>query len=123
MTTEQRPRLSRDFWERLLRFVEWAPGWDGHGAEHIDYPTAAYAGSVAEQTLEVAPEPVVAPAGDGSLLLEWSLQNGVRVEVFVQQSSLDSAAVVQTGQVDEVPLTGVEDLLAVLREATARARR
>ncbi len=122
MTVEQRPRLSKEFWGRLLRFVEWAPDWDGQGAEHITSATAAHAGRVAEEALAVTPEPLVAPAGDGSLLLEWKLASGVRVEVFVEESELDAAAVVEEGEVDEVPLTCVGDLLAVLRDAVKRAR-
>ncbi len=120
MTVEQRPRLSKEFWGRLLRFVEWAPDWDGQGAEHITSATAAHAGRVAEEALAVTPEPLVAPAGDGSLLLEWDLPNGVAVEVFVQGEELEPAAVAQEGCVEEVPVGGVDDLLAVLRDALAR---
>ena len=122
MTTDQRPRLSRAFWERLLRFVEWAPDWDAQGAEHITFATASTAATVAEEALTVAPEPIVAPAGDGSLLLEWDLPNEVTVELYVRDADLEPAAVAQGARVEEVPVAGVADILAILRDALARGR-
>lgn len=112
--------LSARFWGRLLTFVEWAPNWDGHGAEHVSRETAERAAHVAEQVYGVAREPFVAPAGDGTLLLQWDFRGGVSVETFVGPPGSVWEAAVETldGHSSEVPIGSLADL----RKTLVRAR-
>ena len=108
--------LSLDFLSRLLRFVEWEPGWDGESAEHIDHVTARRALEIARSMRAVAPEPFVAPAPSGSLLLQWDFGNGNYVDVFVDSDSSfpADAALVLDGVVHEVPLAEPAELRSLL---------
>lgn len=110
--------LSLDFLSRLLTFVEWRPGWDGNSAEHVDHVTAARAIALARTMRAVAPEPFVAPAASGALLLQWDLPGGTSVEVFVDSDSEfpQDAALTSGGQVHEVALSGQASLRALLLE-------
>ncbi len=113
--------LSLDFLSRLLTFVEWRPGWDGGAAEHVDHVTAERAIAIARTMRAVAPEPFVAPAPSGSLLLQWDFREGASVEVFVDSDSEfpEFAAVTREGQVHEVALTDAANLRALLAEHAA----
>ena len=109
------------FVSRLLRFVEWEPGWDGEAAEHIDHATAQKALEVALAMRTVAPEPFVAPAPSGSLLLQWDFRDGTYVDVFVDSDSEfpAEAALVLKGVVHEIELTEPATLRTLLRKRAA----
>ena len=115
--------LSLDFLSRLLRFVEWEPGWDGENAEHIDHATARRALEIARNMRVVAPEPFVAPAPSGSLLLQWDFPGETSVEVFVESDAEfpECAALTRDGAVHEVALTDPAALHALLAERAAAA--
>lgn len=105
--------LSPMFLGRMQRFVFGLPGWDG---EPILQPTASRAAEIAELTLQVAPEPFAAPAMDGSILLKWDLSPDISVEFYVEDiESWDTAAVIHSGTVKEVPIADRAALLALLR--------
>lgn len=110
--------LSLDFFSRLLKFVEWEPGWDGEAAEHIDHATAQKALEIALTMRAVAPEPFVAPAPSGSLLLQWDFGNGSYVDVFVddERSFPEEAALVLNGLVHEIEITEPATLRSLLAE-------
>ena len=113
---------SGDFVFRLLRFVEWQPGWDGERAEHITHVTAQRAIEIARRTLDVAPEPFVAPAPSGSLLLQWDFADETSVEVYADEEDEfpEWAAVTLDGAIHEVALFGPDHLARVLTDrATA----
>ena len=115
--------LSLSFFSRLLKFVEWEPGWDGEAAEHIDHATAQKAMEVALAMRPVAPEPFVAPAPSGSLLLQWDFHDGTYVDVFVDSDSEfpAEAALVLKGVVHEIELTEPATLRTLLAERAAPA--
>ena len=103
-----------------------APGWDGEDAEPISHATANRAVEAADLMLAVAPEPFVAPAPTGALLLQWDFPDGRSVEVFIDADEHPPiCAVVTTGDViEEVPLSGLEQLRDVLeRRAAAQPAR
>ena len=112
-----------DFISRLLEFVEWAPGWDGAGAEHVDHATAKAALATAQSMRAVAPEPFVAPAPSGSLLLQWDFADERSVEVYVDSESEfpATATLTREGVVHEVELTGPAALRSLLEEHAAMA--
>lgn len=116
-------RLSAGFRERLETFVGWDEDWDGLGAARIRQATAARAKHVAELALKVAPEPFVAPAGDGSLMLEWELPNGAVVGVFIPADadgeSWEPASVTRGDDVAEHDIQSVADLVELIRRAAA----
>ncbi len=120
-TSAPREALTLDFLSRLLKFVEWEPGWDGEAAEHIDHSTAQRALEIALDMRAVAPEPFVAPAPSGSLLLQWDFPDGTSVEVFVDGETEfpAEAALTCDGLVHEVALAGPAKLRAVLTEHAA----
>ena len=117
--------LSADFRDRLETFVGWDEDWDGLGAARILRPTADRAKRVAELSLGVAPEPFVAPAGDGSLMLEWELANGAVVGIFVpgeRDDEWEPASVTRGDDVVEHDIRSDADLVDLLRRvASARA--
>ncbi|MYI83461.1 MAG: hypothetical protein F4056_09340 [Chloroflexi bacterium] len=115
--------LPMQFLVRLLQFVEWGPGWDGAGAEHVDRATAEVALRTAESMLTAAPEPFVAPAPSGSLLLQWDFADGSSVEVYVDsETDFPSAATLtRDGVVYEVELIGPTTLRSLLEEHAAMA--
>ncbi len=118
------PALSAAFRERLAAFTGWDEGWDGLGAERIRGRTAERAALVAELALEVAPEPFAAPAGDGSLMLEWELPNGAVVGVFIpggDDEAWEPASVTRGEQVVEHDIRSAADLVDLLRRAAAEA--
>ena len=110
--------LPLEFFFRLLRFVEWEPGWDGAEAEHVDRATAERALRTAKDMLAVAPEPFVAPAPSGSLLLQWDFPGGRSVEVYVDGETdfPESATLTREGVVYEVDLAGPAALRSLLAE-------
>ncbi len=107
-----------DFISRLLKYVEWEPGWDGGNAEHIDHSTARTALETAESMQAVAPVPFVAPAPSGSLLLQWDFPDGTSVEVYVDNEAdfPEWAALTRAGVVYEIELTGPAGLRALLQQ-------
>ena len=113
--------LSLSFFSRLLRFVEWEPGWDGEAAEHIDHATAQKALEIALSMRAIASEPFVAPAPSGSLLLQWDFRDGTYVDVFVDSDSEfpAEAALVLKGVVHEIELTEPATLRTLLRKRAA----
>ena len=118
------PALSAAFRERLAAFTGWDEDWDGLGAERIRGRTAERAALVAELALEVAPEPFAAPAGDGSLMLEWELPNGAVVGVFIpggDDEAWEPASVTRGEQVVEHDIRSAADLADLLRRAAAEA--
>ena len=118
------PALSAAFRERLAAFTGWDEDWDGLGAERIRGRTAERAALVAELALEVAPEPFAAPAGDGSLMLEWELPNGAAVGVFIpggDDEAWEPASVTRGEQVVEHDIRSAADLVDLLRRAAAEA--
>src|SRR3954468_19268356 len=78
-------QLSETFVDRILNFVSWEPKWDGARAKPIAVPIAKKATLLARKSLVFAPEPFVAPAPDGSILLQWDLRDGSSVEIFVNE--------------------------------------
>ena len=116
--------LSDAFIGRLFKFVEWSPGWDGAGAEHVAHGTAEKALKTARRMRGIAPEPFVAPAPTGSLLLQWDFADGVSVEVYVdsEEDFPAWAAVARGGNVHEVELSGLASLEALLRKCAADYR-
>ncbi len=121
MTTGQATKrrsagLSDEFTTRLLRFVSWKPGWDGDEATPVTVETATRALTIARSTLAVGPEPFVAPAADGSLLLVWDLPNA-DVELFVRGDDWEAAALTRGETVTEEPVHSVGDVVALLRRA------
>ena len=115
--------LSLDFLSRLLRFVAWEPGWDGERAEHIDHDTAVRALVTAISMRAVAPEPFIAPAPSGSLLLQWDFDDGASVEIYVDSETgfPDSAALTCEGIVYEVGLIDPSALRSLLAERATLA--
>lgn len=111
--------LPSSFWSRLLRFVAWSPGWDGEEADHIAEATATRAGQIAEGVASVAGVvPLVAPASDGSLLLEWSLPNGISVELFVTEEGWEPVVTSDPEGVEEHEIGSIDDLKNILRQAS-----
>lgn len=121
--SEASAELSFEFIFRLLEFVEWSPGWDGADAEHVARATAQKAMETARRTRGIAPEPFVAPAPTGSLLLQWDFADGVSVEVYVdgEEDFPAWAAVALGGNIHEVELSGLASLEALLRKYAADA--
>ena len=116
--------LSDAFIGRLFEFVEWGPGWDGAGAEHVAHGTAEKALTTARRMRVIAPEPFVAPAPTGSLLLQWDFADGVSVEVYVDSEEdfpAWAAVALGGGNVHEVELSGLASLEALLRKYAADA--
>ena len=115
--------LSDAFIGRLFEFVEWGHGWDGAEAEHVAHGTAEKALKTARRMRVIAPEPFVAPAPTGSLLLQWDFADGVSVEVYVdsEEDFPAWAAVALGGNVHEVELSGLASLEALLRKYAADA--
>ena len=116
--------LSRDFVFRLLRFVEWQPGWDGERAEHVTHVTAQRAVEIACRALRVAPEPFVAPAPSGSLLLQWDFEDETSVEVYADEEDEfpEWAAVTLDDTIHEVALSGLDHLARVLTDRVTGVR-
>lgn len=114
-------RLSTDFWGKLIKFMYWEPNWDGLGAKKIAMATAMRAARVAELAIDTAPEPFVAPAGDGSLMLEWELTSGAMVGLFVSSEEGDDiwepASVSRGAEVIEHDIRSAADLVDLLRQA------
>ena len=103
-----------------MRFTAWAPNWDEMGADHITLSTASHAIQLAQEALAVAAEPFVAPAADGSLMLQWRFPNGAEVEFYVEPDETVGTAVVDvSGQIHEISVSSVESLLRVLEDASA----
>lgn len=118
------PALSAAFRERLAAFAGWDEGWDDLGAERIGERTAERAARAAELALDAAPEPFVAPAGDGSIMLEWELPNGAAVGVFIpggDEEAWEPASVTRGEQVVEHDIHSAADLVDLLRRAAAEA--
>ena len=116
--------LSATFWSSLVDFLGWDENWDGLGASKITMRTATQAALVAELALEIASEPFVAPAGDGSLMLEWELPNGAVVGVFIpggDDEAWEAASVTRNEQVVEHDIRSAPDLVDLLRRAAAEA--
>lgn len=108
---------SLQFFQRLLKFTSWAPNWDGQGADHVPIELAMEALEIAQASMPVAGEPFVAPATDGSLLLQWDFSDSSRVELFVEEpGKWDSVTLVEGGQVREIEISGLRDLLRLLYE-------
>lgn len=111
--------LPSSFWSRLLRFVAWSPGWDGEEAAHIAEATATRAGQIAEGVAsEAGVVPLVAPASDGSLLLEWALPNGISVELFVTEEGWEPAVTSDPEGVEEHEIGSIDDLRGILKRAS-----
>ena len=108
--------LSSEFFCRLLKFVAWAPGWDGERAEHIDHVTAVRAMEAASSMRPVVSEPFVAPAPSGALLLQWDFTDGSSVEVYVDDETEfpASAALTDDDIVYEIDLSGPGALRSLL---------
>ena len=105
--------LSVEFWARLMRFIEWAPGWDGEHAEHVDRETVLKAARFA-QAVGAAREPHAAPAPDGSVLLQWDRPDGSVVDVYIDEDEPEVAIVTSGLDVQEVPISGPRDLRTLL---------
>lgn len=106
-------RLSNDFWTRVLKFTSWSESW---GGEPIPFDVAKRAAEIAESALELAPEPFVAPANDGSLLLQWDFPNGRTFEYFIEDiESWEPGALTVDGVVHEMPVSSQDELLQLLR--------
>lgn len=115
--------VSVEFLSKLLKFVAWAPGWDGERAEHVEQVTAVRAIETALSMRAVVPEPFVAPAPSGALLLQWDFADGASVEIFVDSETEfpEEAAVTDEGAVYEVSLSGSAALRSLLAERTTIA--
>lgn len=109
------PELSEMFVERILRFVSWAPAWDGQDASTVAVDATKRAVLIARRSLRYGPEPFVAPAADGSLLLQWDFPDGSSVECFVTSDGFDHISLTDdSGQVREVPVKSEDDLMSFL---------
>ena len=110
--------LSAEFLSRILKFVAWAPGWDGERAEHIDHVTAVRAMEAASSMRPVVSEPFVAPAPSGALLLQWDFTDGSSVEVYVDDETEfpASAALTDDDIVYEIDLGDPGALRSLLAE-------
>lgn len=109
--------LSREILSNALRFVSWLPDWDGEAAERVDPELALNALDIANRMSPVAGEPKVAPAIDGSLLLEWDFAGGSTIEVFVETAGIfPDCAVLEDGDlIEEIELSNGDDLQSLLR--------
>ena len=112
-------QLSEEFIDRVLRFVSWAPRWDGRNADHITPEVAKLATLLAQASLQFGPEPFVAPADDGSLLLKWDLADGLSVEVFVDGQPWDSLTLITKTEVQEMPIRSEQEFFSFLRSTRA----
>lgn len=116
--------LGATFWSRLVDFLAWDENWDGLGASKITMRTAMQAARAAELALKHAPEPFAAPAGDGSIMLEWELQNGAVVGVFIPgggEEAWEPASVTRDDTAAEHDIHSAADLVDLLRWAAAEA--
>lgn len=110
-------RLSPEILSRVLNFVSWLPDWDGSKAERIDPDIAQRALLLVNAMGSIAGEPNVSPGSDGTLLLEWSFEDGSAIEVYVEDSSgFPDCAVIEdeTGEISEVPLRNEDHLARLL---------
>ena len=115
---------SATFWTSIVEFMRWDGNWDGLDANKITLLTAVRATRIVELALNHAPEPFVAPAGDGSLMLEWSLPNGAVVGTFIPGGQMDAwepASVTRDGQVVEYNIKSADGLVDLIRKATSGA--
>ena len=103
-----------------LGFTSYEHGWDGATAEIITEDTVSKATSIAHRMLDIGPEPFVAPAPTGELLLQWDFEDGSSAEVFVGNETdfPDSASVTREDTVHEVALDSLEDLRSIILERT-----
>ena len=117
-------RVSKAFRDRLWKFTKWSRGWDGEeeGAERIAYPTAGTALAITGRMMDIAGEPFIAPATDGSLVLVWKFEDRSSVEVYVEpdEERPTWASVTEGGAVDEVTLKDDDSLTALLKDRASR---
>lgn len=114
--------LSAELVKRAHRFARRGPNWDGLGAEPITMPIADHTLDIARQMRDVAGEPFLAPAGDGSIQMLWSFDGDVSFSVFVDDALRfpDSYVVDAAGEISSGDLDGAADLKSQL-QARSRA--
>ena len=112
------PSLSEAFMARLLELASWGPGWDGDDADPIGALTAFAALTIAfKMSAYVYSEPSVAPMVDGTLILLWSFENGVALEIVIEADGrFPSYAMLSKpdGVVEELALADDATLSALL---------
>ena len=116
----QPKELSTNFCERLLEFASWEGDWDGNGARPIASRVARAALRLAKSSLQFAPEPFVAPAVDGSLLLRWDLPHEDSVELYVEDPETWDVVVDTGGKLQDVKVSGLDDFLLLLGRIGSR---
>lgn len=112
--------VSSEFIERLLRFVAWAPGWDGSEAENIPVSVAVKALELANRSVPLVGEPFVAPS-DGALLLRWHLPVERFVELFVDEDDLEALVLIDEDETRELSVHSPDDVMSRLRETLVKA--
>lgn len=113
--------LSTEFEDRLNRFAVLLPDWDGEKGAPIAVAVLNRAHELALRSLDVAPEPFVAPCGTGELLLLWHLPNGATVDYFVgPEDEWDDVPLTFQGDVYQMDVTNEDGLMALLVNPTPR---
>ena len=113
--------VSKAFRDRVWKYAFWDEGWE-EGAERITYPTAGTALVIADRMADIAGDPFVAPATDGSLILLWKFEDRSSVEVYIDpdEDHPTWASVIEGGAVDEITLEDDGSLVALLKDRASR---
>ena len=101
---------------RILDLVSLTPGWDGHGADPIATSTAVTALLIALGMLPAASSPSITPMADGALILRWTFENEVAVEIIVEEDERFPTYAMLTGTTD-----ALMEEIALESEATLRS--
>lgn len=108
--------LSREFSFRLKELVSFKPDWDHSGATQISPEVAQKVEDLAVAALRAGiEEPLVAPASDGSLGVDWHLGSGTIVGLFVgTDEELEPVAIITGDTVSEVSVSSASELVKLL---------
>ena len=83
--------------EKIDELVLLGEDWDSEGAEAIPDEVAKRAGGIAESVSDIAGDPFIAPAPDGSVFLEWEFPSKASIAIFVEDEVFPPAASVKIG--------------------------
>jgi len=106
---------SAAFRERIDEIVALEPNWDLAGAEPISAATGKMVLQVAEAVLDLAAEPFVGPAPDGTVLLQWTMADGRVIDAYVGEEWPEFVMVDDSGEVVEVEIPEPEALRRQLK--------
>ena len=102
--------------ERLQLLTSLPPGWDGDGADQVDYSTAFSALAIAFQMSGHPANPFIAPMVDGSLILRWTFEDGAGLEIVVEDGFPTYAMLSRDGVVEELALHDAASLRTLLAQ-------